>query len=266
MGSEMSYKKKIFANEFSKKRNVNKKVIFMNMIYLMILFIICFIGGILLGFLTTSYTPEINIIQNDKNVFHFLSKNDKIIIGGKLNIELNIRNNTILSYIFSSENVKFFYYPIGINYSCLLYNGGLQKSTDHIPLSYRSEINIPLNNDENVFPTKLSIKIKYTLLESPSIVYTIPLHLGYEIGDKYKQEIQPLYNDCKHFNRIYFSIRFDELRISNKLRNIYSDKNYELIFYCKCFIDNKVHAFFNSLPVNKSVILNELTNNPNLLD
>ncbi|CRG94105.1 conserved Plasmodium protein, unknown function [Plasmodium gallinaceum] len=265
MGSEVSFKKKIFGNEFSKKKKANKKIILVNMIYLMILFLICFLGGILLGFLTTSYTPAIHIIENDKNVFHFLSKDNKIIIGGKLDIKLNLRNNTILSYIFYSENVKYFYYPIGINYSCLLYNGGLQKSSNQIPLSYKSEIGIPLNNNEDIFATKLSIKIKYTLLELSSVIYTIPLHLGYEITDEYKQEIQPLYNDCKNFNRIYFSIRLDQLHTLNKIRKVYSDKKYELIFYCNCYIDNKVDSFFNSSPVNKKIILNNLINNPNLL-
>ncbi|KYN99424.1 hypothetical protein PGSY75_1004700, partial [Plasmodium gaboni] len=123
MGREQNYKKKSFKNESHQKKIVNNKIIFFNMIYLMILFVVCFIGGILLGFLTTSYTAEINIIQNDDNVFQFLSKNDKIIIGGKLNIQFRVDNKTMLSYVFNSESVKYFYYPVGQNSNCLLYNG-----------------------------------------------------------------------------------------------------------------------------------------------
>ncbi|ETW49224.1 hypothetical protein PFMALIP_02727 [Plasmodium falciparum MaliPS096_E11] len=227
MGREQNYKKKTFKNESHEKKIVNKKIIFFNMIYLMVLFVVCFIGGILLGFLTTSYTSEINIIQNEDNVFQFLLKNEKIIIGGKLNIKFRVDNKTMLSYVFNSESVKYFYYPVGQNSNCLLYNGGLEeKSANQEPLKYKR----------------------------------------YEISQDYKNEVQPMYNDCKRFHKIYFSVKLDQLYMSNELRKIYNDKSYEFVFYCNCYMDDKVHAYFNAKPVYKNVILKNLRNNPKLLN
>ncbi|KYN97494.1 hypothetical protein PRSY57_1004100 [Plasmodium reichenowi] len=267
MGREQNYKKKTFKNESHEKKIVNNKIIFFNMIYLMILFVVCFIGGILLGFLTTSYTSEINIIQNEDNVFQFLLKNEKIIIGGKLNIKFRVDNKTMLSYVFNSESVKYFYYPVGQNSNCLLYNGGLEeKSANQEPLKYKSEISTPLYNDEDIFPTKLTINVDYNILHSSSKVHTLPLHIGYEISQEYKNEVQPMYNDCKRFQKIYFSVKLDQLYMSNELRKIYNDKSYEFVFYCNCYMDDKVHAYFNAKPVYKNVILKNLRNNPKLLN
>ncbi|SPJ10462.1 conserved Plasmodium protein, unknown function [Plasmodium sp. DRC-Itaito] len=267
MGREQNYKKKAFKNESHEKKIVNNKIIFFNMIYLMILFVVCFIGGILLGFLTTSYTSEINIIHNEDNVFQFLLKNEKIIIGGKLNIKFRVDNKTMLSYVFNSESVKYFYYPVGHNINCLLYNGGLEeKTTNQEPLKYKSEISTPLYNDENIFPTKLTINVDYNIIHSSSEVYTLPLHIGYEISQHHKQEVQPMYNDCKRFHKIYFSVKLDQLYMSNELRKIYNDKSYEFVFYCNCYMDDKVHAYFNANPIYKDVILKNLRNNPKLLN
>ncbi|ETW18209.1 hypothetical protein PFFVO_02725 [Plasmodium falciparum Vietnam Oak-Knoll (FVO)] len=144
MGREQNYKKKTFKNESHEKKIVNKKIIFFNMIYLMVLFVVCFIGGILLGFLTTSYTSEINIIQNEDNVFQFLLKNEKIIIGGKLNIKFRVDNKTMLSYVFNSESVKYFYYPVGQNSNCLLYNGDIISKTTKDIFIFRPSRKVPI--------------------------------------------------------------------------------------------------------------------------
>lgn len=66
-------------------------------------------------------------MENDDNIFKFILKDNKIIIGGKLNINLNIKNNTLLSYALHAKNVKYFYYPVGANPRCFLYNGGISK-------------------------------------------------------------------------------------------------------------------------------------------
>ncbi|SCP04031.1 conserved Plasmodium protein, unknown function [Plasmodium ovale] len=260
-------KKKKFGNNFSEKKRVNKKIIFFNMIYLMILFIICFIGGVLLGLLTTSYTPEINIFQNSENTFYFLLKENKVIVGGKLNIKLNISNNTMLSYIYHSQNVKYFYYPIGASHRCLLYNGGLEEtSANQAPLTHKSEISEPLDNNEETFPTKLSVRVKYSLLKPSTETHIVPLHLGYELSKEYMEEIQPLYDDCKRYNKIYFSIRLEELYITSEFRKVRNGKNHELMFSCKCDVDAKLDAFFTSTPVNKSIIFENLKNDPTLLE
>ncbi|CXI72911.1 conserved Plasmodium protein, unknown function [Plasmodium berghei] len=268
MESENYYKKKsMFENGVSKKKRINKKSVFFNMTYLMISFIICFIGGIILGILTTSYTPEISIMENDDNIFKFILKDNKIIIGGKLNINLNIKNNTLLSYALHAKNVKYFYYPVGANPRCFLYNGGVEDaSSNQLPLQHKSEIAIPLNQNENGITTEIFMKVKYRLLKPFTYIYKIPLHLGYIILDSHKKEIQSLYNDCKRFNILYFSVLFDELYISNKIKKINNDKRYELIFSCKCFVDANVDNFFNSSPVNKNIILENLNNDPNLVD
>ncbi|SBT79114.1 conserved Plasmodium protein, unknown function, partial [Plasmodium malariae] len=139
-------------------------------------------------------------------------------------------------------------------------------SSNQAPLTHRSEINVPLNNSESSFSTKLSFKIRYTLLKRSDDIFSIPLHLGYEITNAYKAEIQPLYNDCIRFKKLYFSIQLDDLYISNEFRKVHNDKKYELIFSCRCFIDDKVHSFFNSVGINKNVILYNLKNDPSLVD
>ncbi|GAB65979.1 hypothetical protein PCYB_081400 [Plasmodium cynomolgi strain B] len=128
MEGEVTHKRKrSYQNELSGKNSVNKKIVFFHMVYLTLLFMACFVGGVLLGFWTTSYTPEISIIEDDANKFQFRYINDKIIIGAKLNIKLRVTNNTTLSYSLSAESLKYFYYPVGANHSCLLYNGGTDK-------------------------------------------------------------------------------------------------------------------------------------------
>ncbi|EUD67523.1 hypothetical protein C922_02229 [Plasmodium inui San Antonio 1] len=267
MEGEVTHKrKKSYQNELSEKNSLNKKIVFFHMIYLTLLFMACFVGGVLLGFWTTSYTPEISIIEDHANTFQFRYINKKIIIGAKLNIKLSVTNNTTLSYRLSAESVKYFYYPLGANHACLLYNGGLgESSANQTPLSRKSEISVPPNNDERTFPTKLSIKVKYSVLTPSSVIHTVPLHLGYDVTNYDREEVQPLYNDCKRFNRLYLSVRLDDLYISNEFRKVHSEKKYELIFSCKCSIDANMDLFFNYTPRYKTVILGNLVNDPSLL-
>ncbi|CAG9478682.1 conserved Plasmodium protein, unknown function [Plasmodium vivax] len=267
MEGEVTHKRKrAYQNELSEKNSLNKKIVFFHMVYLTLLFMACFVGGVLLGFWTTSYTPEISILEDDANTFQFRYINNRVIIGAKLNIKLSVTNNTTLTYSLSAESVKYFYYPVGANHGCLLYNGGLgESSANQTPLSRRSEISVPTNKDERTFPTKLSIKIKYSLLTPSSVIHTVPFHLGYELTNEQRAEVQPLYNDCKRFNRLYFSVRLDDLYISNEFRKVQNEKKYELIFSCKCSIDANVDAFFNSTPIYKAAILGNLANDPSLL-
>ncbi|GAW80470.1 hypothetical protein, conserved [Plasmodium gonderi] len=267
MEGEVRYKRKrAHGNELSEKNRPKRKILFFHMVYLTLLFVACFFGGVLLGFWTTSYTPEINIIQENTTTFEFLSKNNKIIIGGKFNIKLKIINSTILSYTLSAESVKYFYYPVGTSHTCLLYNAGLEEnSANQSPLMHKSEISVPSNKDESDFPTKLTIGVKYTLIKASNVLHKVPLHLGYAITNEHKREIQPLYNDCKRFNKLYFSIRLEDLYISNAFRTVHNEKKYELIFSCKCSVDPNVDSFFNSAPVYNTVILKNLKNDPSLL-
>ncbi|SBT34424.1 conserved Plasmodium protein, unknown function [Plasmodium ovale wallikeri] len=144
---------------------------------------------------------------------------------------------------------------------------GLEEtSANQAPLTHKSEISEPLDNNEGTFPTKLSVRIKYSLLKPSTETHIVPLHLGYELSKEYMEEIQPLYDDCKRYNKLYFSIRLEELYITSDFRKVLNGKNHELMFSCKCDVDTKLDAFFTSTPVNKSIIFENLKNDPTLLE
>lgn len=264
----MRIQRKAHLNSLSEKKRSNKKSIVFNIIALLILVILCFAAGIVLGLLTALYIPEIQISNNEENEFKFLSRNNKIVIGGKLQILLKIKNQAILSSNLYSENIQYFYYPIGKNYNCLLYNGGVlgKNETDSLALQYKSEIGTPANNTKDYIVTKLSVNLKYTLFEESDVEISLPFSLGYEVTEQLKEEIQPLYNDCKNFKKIFFSIRFNTIHISNAFKTTIHNKFFEYVFYSKCFIDEKVDAFFNAQPKNKKIILQGMINNPSLIE
>lgn len=264
----MPIQRKVQPNSLSEKKRSNKKSIVLNIIALLILIILCFAAGIVLGLLTTLYIPEIQISNNEENKFKILSRNNKIVIGGKLKILLKIKNEAILSSNLNLENIQYFYYPVGKNYSCLLYNGGVlgNNETDTLALQYRSEIGTPVNNSEDFIVTKFSVHLKYTLYGEDDMQIFLPFSLGYEVTEQLKEEIQPLYNDCKNFKKIFFSIRFNTVQISNAFKTTTHNNFFEYVFYSKCVIDEKVDAFFNAQPKNKKIILQGMTNNPSLIE
>ncbi|VWU52122.1 conserved protein, unknown function [Hepatocystis sp. ex Piliocolobus tephrosceles] len=247
---EKSHKKKAkHGDGLHGKEKVNTKGSFFTFLHLLIIFLAFFIGGVLLGVITTVYTPDLNIIKNEENIFKFLLKDKKVVIGGNININMHIKNRTVLPYTFNSKNVQYFYYPIGADYSCLLYNGGVEeKSANQTPLSQKSQINVPSNHNQSTFPTQLVINIPYSLINPSMKIYSASLHLGYEITDTHKHEVQALYNDCKKYDKLY----------NSRMKR-------ELIFECKCFIDKNVEYFFNTYPVYKPIILQNLQNNPDII-
>lgn len=249
----------------SSKKKKSKRFLLINTILLSILLVGCFIGGIILGLMTSSFTPEINIIHNEDNVFKFFLKDNKVIIGGKLNIYLHMNSKTILSYNIKAHNIRYFYYPIGKSYTCLLYNGGLANSKTWIPFTRRSELGVPLNNDEKLFKTKFEFQIYYAFREEAETLISVPLYIGYEIKESQKSEVQPLYNDCKNFQRIYFSIQLSKIIVTSNFRSVNNSKVFDLVFHCACSIDNNLDFFFNGAPQYKNTILSRLKNNPLLI-
>ncbi|EKX74236.1 uncharacterized protein BEWA_042740 [Theileria equi strain WA] len=229
-------------------------------------------AGITLGIYFVKPSIDVKYENNDENINTWniqLDGDGKVVTGGQFSAKLGFYNNSIFPIRFQPSEVSLHYFPIGTNPSCLFLHSADSHFTQTSGSANISQVLQSINQEtkdgflslDNFEVTIKSSKWNYT---NPTY-FDLKWNIGLQVPDDKLGMIYQIYMDCKHFQKVIFSIHLKKNISKYWILKKDLPNSFEIMLPMECVIDDRIYDVFRDVTVVKEdVILKSLSHNPDL--